>query len=246
MFVRFVRLEIREHRLGDFREFYSGRIVPALAEVDGCLFTSLLEPTREGGETLSVTLWTSQPAAEAYEASGLYDELLDECDEFLAPKKGSMTGDEVGPISAASLPDPAIDAFTLGDDDAFAPAAPTHPLFVRMVSMKVEPERLAELRRRYEQRVGPAMRATAGCREAFLLVGHGEHPRALSVTFWDREEDAVRYELSGAFDHLIEVLKECLSDAEQWRLAVAADGQATRRDLDVRRYRIVTARRLQQ
>ena len=139
MFVRFVRLEIRDHRLGDFRQFYGERIVPALAEVDGCLFTSLLEPTREGGETLSVTLWASQTAAEAYEASGLYDELLDECDELLAPRKGSVIGGEGGPPSAASLPDPAIDAFTLGDDDASAPSAPTRPLFVRMVSMRVEP-----------------------------------------------------------------------------------------------------------
>lgn len=248
MFVRFVRLSIHQDRLAEIRQFYAERVVPALAAVNGCVFASLLEPSREGGEALSVTLWSSQAAAEAYEASGVYDELLDEADPLLVAPSNWVRELGTGQSGSIVLPDPTVEGYLVGREDGVTtPEEPARPIFVRMVAMRVGSGRLEELRRRYDAQVSPVLRATPGCRDAFLLASLGGRSRVLSVTFWDREEDAVRYELSGSFDRLVEVLRDCLSEVEQWRLSLAARPggvPVARRGLEIAGFRVVTARRL--
>ena len=71
MYARFVRLTLKEGRFRDLQLFYDERVIPALQTTRGCLFASLLQPTEESIECISVTLWSSQRRAEEYEESGL-------------------------------------------------------------------------------------------------------------------------------------------------------------------------------
>ena len=60
MFMRFVNLKVKEGRLNDFARFYEERTIPALRETKGCLYASLLKPTADDVECVSMTMWRSR------------------------------------------------------------------------------------------------------------------------------------------------------------------------------------------
>lgn len=250
MYMRFVHIKVKRERMAAFRDFYDRRIITALQETDGCLFVSLLETTSEDDECVSLTLWASPEAAEAYESSGLYDELLDESDEYLAESsewRVRLAGDPGHGVQR--LQEPEVEAFPVeiaALDDPVTGDSPPH-LFLRIVAVRVDPGRFDELRERYNAEVVPELLATPGCRAVFLVESLRAHARALSVTVWDSENDALRYEMSGAFDKLTARLAEYFSGLYQWKLSLAPareGGTVSGRDLDVSGFRLVTGRRL--
>ncbi len=250
MYMRFVHLKVKRDRLADFAVFYEARIIPALQETPGCLYASLLQPTAGDDECISMTTWRSADAAEDYEAGGLYDRLLDESDEFMDHgRRWDLKLSEQGPGDLAALHDPAVEAYpvevaAVGEVvDATGPQS----FFVRIVAARIEPGRFDELKARYDREVKPALMATRGCRAVFLVEGVRAQARVLSVTVWDSEEDAIRYELSGAFDELTTRLSEYFSGLYQWKLALGTSSDrstVTGKDLDVRGFQVVTGRRM--
>jgi quinol monooxygenase YgiN len=250
MYMRFVRVRVKRDRMADFRRFYDDRVITALQETDGCLFASLLETTSEDDECISLTLWSSQEAAESYEASGLYDELLDESDDFLAETsewRVRLTGDPGRPVPR--LQDPDVEAFPVeiaAMADPIENDTPPH-LFLRIVAARVDAGKFEDLRTRYNAEVVPELLATPGCRAVFLVESLRANTRALSVTVWDSEAQALRYEMSGTFDKLTARMSEFFSGLYQWKLSLTPSregGAITGQDLDVSGYRLVTGRRL--
>jgi heme-degrading monooxygenase HmoA len=250
MYMRFVRLKVREGRLRDLSRFYDNRVIPLLQETDGCLFSSLLQPTGESDECVSMTLWSSQEHAEDYERSGLYDSLLDESDEYLAEAaewKVQLTGDQHREVP--HLQDPEVETYPVeiaADASAMDHMSPQR-LFVRIVAARIEPGRFDELKERYDREIVPVLMETPGCRAVFLVEGIKARSRGLSVTIWDSEEDAIRYELSGKYDEMVAKVSEFFSGLYQWKLSLGSirerDG-VTGKDLDVSGYRVVTGRSL--
>jgi heme-degrading monooxygenase HmoA len=251
--MRFVRLKVRKGKLSALGQYYEDHVIPALQDTRGCVFASLLQPTGGGEECLSLTLWSSPKAADAYEQSGLYDELLDGMDEFLEEAvvwRVRLAGDRGGPIP--SLQDPEVETFpigvaAMGVSTSQIDELSTHRMFVRIVAARVEPSRYSELKQRYDDEVAPALLATKGCRAAFLVEGVSARSRALSVTVWDSEQDALRYEASGSYDEMVAKTSEFFSGLYQWKLSVgpAYDrDEVSGRDLDVSGYHLVTGRRL--
>jgi len=249
MYMRFVRLILAREKTAEFRKFYDDRVIPALQATDGCLFASLLQTTDKDDESLSLTLWTSEEAAVAYESSGLYDKLLDASDKYFAEVsewRAHLTGDPSPP--AKRLQDPEVETFpvevaALSTLDKEAPPR----LYMRLVAIRVEAGRFQQLRERYNAEIVPALLATPGCRAVFLAEGFHSRSRALSVTIWDSEEHAVRYEMSGAFDQMIGRISEFFSGLYQWKLSLtpSREGAAiSGQDLKVVGYRMVTGRRL--
>jgi heme-degrading monooxygenase HmoA len=250
MYMRFVHLKVQRDRVADFARFYEERIIPALQQTHGCLYASLLQPTAGDDECISMTTWRSAEAAEAYEAGGLYDQLLDESDEFMDHASGwdlNLSGQSPGDLAA--LHDPAVEAYPVEVAAVGEVVDATGPqnFFVRIVSARIEPGRFDELKTRYDREVKPALMATRGCRAVFLVESVRAHARVLSVTVWDSEEDAIRYELSGAFDELTARLSEFFSGLYQWKLALGTSSDrstVTGKDLDVRGFQVVTGRRM--
>jgi heme-degrading monooxygenase HmoA len=248
--LRFVRVRLKPEARWGYRAFYQGRVVPALQEVDGCLFVGLLEPAAEGDECLSMTIWRSPADSARYEESGLYDRLLDESDPFLATSgtatewSAEMSGPRVGERSP--LPDPDVESHPVLDGRLEGPPpAGIGRLFVRVLEMRVAPGRFAELVTRYRGSVRPALLSTPGCRGAILVEGARGDALALSLTLWDEEADAIRYETSGLFEAFIARLRDLLSSFYEWRLSLAPPGERREvegRDLDVRGYRVVAGR----
>lgn len=250
MFMRFVRLKVRAGKHWDYARFYEDRIIPAMQETEGCLFASLLQPSGDEDESVSMTMWRSRELAEEYEKSGLYDQLLDESDEFLAEAsewRVRLAGDPGGTVPP--LQDPEIEAYPVevagfsNGADEFS----SRGIYLRIVAARVEAGKFAELKERFNNEIKPELLRIKGCRAVFLVEGMAARSRALSVTVWDSEEDAIRYEMSGAFDEFTAKMSEFFSGLYQWKLSLASEGEGetvSGKDLDVRGYQLVTGRRL--
>ena len=198
-----------------------------------------------------MTFWRSSEAAEAYEKSGAYDELLDESDDFLAEvSEGRVQSSSERSGAFTALQDPEIEAYpvevaAVGEVvDAVGP----QQFFVRIVSARVEAGKFEELKKRFDEEIKPALMATKGCRAVFLVENVKRRSRALSVTLWDSEADAIRHELSGAFDEMVAKVSEFFSGLYQWRLSLGSEQERSTvkgKDLRVRGFQVVTGRRLQ-
>lgn len=74
-YLRIVSAKLKPGEFDALAKVYREKIIPALAEVDGCRYAYLVRGMQEEDTALSVTLWDSQAQAEAYEQSGRFAEL---------------------------------------------------------------------------------------------------------------------------------------------------------------------------
>jgi heme-degrading monooxygenase HmoA len=77
LWLRIVSLKILPGKLEEFKQLYAKHSIPALRTVRGCRYVYLLESADQDHEVLSVTSWESKQDAEAYEKSGLFEQLLE-------------------------------------------------------------------------------------------------------------------------------------------------------------------------
>ena len=77
MWLRIVSLKILPGKLDEFNRLYAEHAIPALRNAKGCRHVYLLESGERSHEVLSVTSWDSKQDAEAYENSGLFEQLLE-------------------------------------------------------------------------------------------------------------------------------------------------------------------------
>jgi len=75
MYVRIVAGRAAPGKLQEFKKLYEAGVIPALMETEGCRYAYLMAG-RDEEEVMSVTLWDTRAHADAYEASGRYEELL--------------------------------------------------------------------------------------------------------------------------------------------------------------------------
>lgn len=251
MHMRFVRLKIKEEKVWDARKFYEERVFPQLEQIDGCLFASLLQGTIHGEDYISMTVWTSEEAAGEYEHGGLFDRLLDESDELLQEAEEWAT-DLPGAGDAVVFTgiEPEIETWnTAGTaDEEILERVGEGRVYVRMVAVRLRRGAFKEFESRFDSEVRPALAETPGCLGAFLVAGAGDDTRILSVSMWAREEDAVRYGLSGEFERLTLRLKDTFSDLYQWNVTLSGDpvssSMSSERGVDVEGYQLVVGRKL--
>ena len=119
-------------------------------------------------------------------------------------------------------------------------------MYLRIVSAKVRPEKMEELRRIYSDEIIPALQATRGCRYAYLTQGIEETNEAISVTIWNSKEDADAYEKSGVFADLLERVKHTFAEVYQWKMALEREFRGavvSSEDYGVEGYSIVAGKR---
>lgn len=251
MHIRFVRLKGREDRAWNARKFYEARVLPSLEQTDGCMFASLLQGTIHGDDYISMTAWVGEEAAKSYEHGGLFDRLLDESDEALQGVEEVDPGVE-GTDHAVIFSgiEPEVETWEVAGtaDEQILEKIAEGRVFVRMAGIRLRRKGFAEFERRFEEEVRPALSDTAGCLGAMLVAGAGDQTRILSVTFWSREEDAIRYTLSGEFERLTLRLKDTFSDVYQWTLAHSDEPvpvtASQSGEPDVEGYQMVVGRKL--
>ena len=77
MWLRIVSMKILPGKLDEFNRLYAEHAIPALQKAKGCRYVYLLESDERSHEVLSVTSWDSKQDAEAFENSGLFEQLLE-------------------------------------------------------------------------------------------------------------------------------------------------------------------------
>jgi quinol monooxygenase YgiN len=215
MFMRLLQLKINLETLSELRRIYSEQIIPELQQVAGCRFACLIQSAQQEDECLSLTLWDTPTSAETYERSGKYQKLVGTVKPFLSDSSEwriQLSQDltlEYKPVET----EPVVKSYAVGaSTDAIIPSQEKSSLmFLRLVSAKVQPGKLEELRHLYTNVVIPALLSVKGCHYAYLIENTEEKNEAISLTIWDSQQDAENYERSGLFDELTDKIKHTLS-----------------------------------
>jgi heme-degrading monooxygenase HmoA len=245
MYLRLVRLQLREGAEAKFVAFYRERVIPALEQTAGCLYAGLLGPWR-GNDHQSLTIWRSAREAEAYEASGLYHRLLRESERMLAATTRWRVRTAKDPLETIDGDRREIppEGYRVEIGDAAKALESDNPVYVRIVSLRVAPDRHDEFVDRYRERVMPAVERLDGCRGVLLAEGAEDPGSILSISFWAREEDAVRYELSGEFERLTAELQDTFSPVYTWQVVLGAGADRRKQAPKVSGYHVVQGRKL--
>lgn len=252
MFMRLVHTKINPEKFQDFRKFYDKKVIAELQKTPGCLCAGLMQSEQYRDECISMTLWEQQQHAEAYEESGLFQKLLAQARPYLADSsewKMQLSKDytlEYQPVEE----EPVVKSFTVVEqkDSDVCDREKSQFMYMRIVSLRLEPGKLQEFRQLYREEIIRALCAVKGCRYAYLTESLKDENEVISVTIWDSKKDAENYERSGLFDKLREKVKHTFSELYQWKMTLEKEfGKklATSEDMKVNYYSIITGKKFQ-
>jgi heme-degrading monooxygenase HmoA len=77
MFLRIVSVTMKPGMLEEYKNRYVHEVIPGLQETKGCRHAYLTFDNEDSNQAFSVTIWDSREAAEEYERSGRFAQLLD-------------------------------------------------------------------------------------------------------------------------------------------------------------------------
>jgi heme-degrading monooxygenase HmoA len=246
MFMRLVQVKIKMEMLPGFARLYEEVILPELGKTAGCQYGGLVQGVQREDEGISLTLWDSRADAEKYEKSGAYQRLLEKSQPFFSDSsewKVELSKD----LQLEYTPVPTTPTVELYADSSSVDTAPldrgTSPsICLRIVSMKILPDKFEEFRTIYTSEVIPALRAVRGCRYAFLTESIRDASEVLSVTIWSSIEEAREYESRGSFRALLMKLRPTFPELNRWKMG--SDDESREQtvgseDLSVNAYNVV-------
>lgn len=250
MVIRLVQMRIKPDRIAEFQRLYEEVMLPVLERMDGCRYAALIQNILRAGEGSSLTLWDSAEHADAYERSGAFDRLLAQSKPFFAEGdewKLQLTDDAQLQFTPV-VQEPVVKSYSNPTPPEKHPP-PGHQssfMFLRMVKMIVRPGMDDEFKRVYEESVQPELLQLPGCRSAYVVHDLETENEWISLTIWDRKEDADRHEEGGSSARLRARLAPMLSGLYQWKLGMEKDlgKQAiTSEDVAVSGYRVLIGKR---
>jgi hypothetical protein len=249
MYLRIERFEARDGVEAQLAALYRDEVLPIFGRTPGCRFAALLAPW-QAREHLALTLWNADERARAYERSALHQFYLGRVGPLVAGAPESPPADNdsletVDPtetLNAIASRLPAV-GFRVDDPAPLAAlAAPEPARFVRVVTVRLEPLRVERFRASFRDSIVPEVSRQPGCAGILLAERVGDPCDLRSITLWDREESAVRYELSGTSQQLTAEIAALLSPIYDWRLTPPDGLPLARRALEVTSYAVVAAR----
>ncbi len=246
MFMRLVELKVEPAMIDEFRTRFSADIIQKLQEMPGCRFAGLIESSSEKSEFISLTMWDQQEQAEEYEKNGRYKELLGKIKPYLqntSEWKVQLSENlelEYKPV----VEEPVIKKYSVQVKSNIADTMNNiSRLYVRIVSVSIQKEKENEFKKIYNDEIIPALLSMPGCQYAYLTQSIRESNAFISVTIWDKQEDADHYEKSGRFKELVDKVSHTFSQFYRWKMALEKDYNAnirTSEDMVVEKYNMVT------
>jgi heme-degrading monooxygenase HmoA len=86
MYVRLTHIHLFQERVEDVKKIFFEQIIPTVRQQPGCRDIMLLEPVDGMDNYISYTLWQTKADADAYEARGIYNEMLSKAkDNYTKP-----------------------------------------------------------------------------------------------------------------------------------------------------------------
>ncbi len=120
LFVRIVQHKIQPGKMEEFRKLYRETIIPILEKIRGCCSAYMMENLQNGEEVVSITVWKNQRAAEDYEQSGQFQDMIDRvkhCYTQLFQWKMSLARN--GEKQAKTSDDMQVDHYTVVSGEEF-------------------------------------------------------------------------------------------------------------------------------
>jgi len=222
--MRFVNVKYKPGALPKIREIYDKTVIPRLEKIEGCLCAFAIASDKDPEEGISLTLWETPDHAKAYEKSGVFAELLNiikplllDSTEWQVQLSEEMTL-EYKPVEQ----EPVIQTFTSAArlDKGLSGQEKSGLMYLRIVSVQVQPGKLNEFISIYEKEILPTLKKLNGCRFAFMTKSGEEENRVVCVSLWDSKQDADAYEKSGLFEKLLNKTKHTYSDFYRWKMAL--------------------------
>lgn len=251
MYLRFVRLSVKTGEVAELERVYSEVVIPALSETTGCLWAGLLAPSDGVGPWMSMTLWRRQSQAEDHETDGGFQHLMNEISHLLTdPVRWGIDlwsqppAEPADEFEQSSIEGHSVEASSSSSDSAIRRMSDLH---VRIVSITVQPGRLGEFCNWYRTDVIPVVSSMTGCRYVFFVEDVHQENHGLSVTIWNSEDAAFRYETSGIFDAVMEKAIDTSAEPsfdEPFRILESTIPPEVPGVLEVTKYRLLVGEKL--
>jgi quinol monooxygenase YgiN len=248
--MRFLYLKINPEYQSLLAPFYNKMVIPELQKTEGCLFAGLVKSSESRSDYVSATLWRSRQQAEAYDNGPSYKKLMEQVRPYLAEStewKVHLSDDlELQYDSVTEEPISRGYKVTAEQAPADTGMVDDRDLYVRLVSIIIQPGKLEEFRKIYMKEIVPALQNYRGCRYIYLSESMQEENEVVSITVWDSKIDAENYENSGKFGELVDKVKHTFSHFYQWKVELAKEHKGelkTSDDMKVDYYRMVSGKR---
>lgn len=247
MFMRLVQAKVKPEAESRVHEVYRDKVLSVLQNTLGCLYASLIKSGSHPHEYISMTLWESKEHVDAYVESGIYKKVLSDLQPVLADSsewKIQLSKDltlEYTPVTE----EPVVESYSIetASSDQISIQDKTQSLHVRLLSLKIQPNKADVFRDTYKNTIIPALLKVDGCRYAFLTESLREPNEFISITIWNSPQDAERYESGGLFQDLLNKTKPMMMELFQWKMELGKGStSATSEDIRVQHYDVVTGR----
>jgi heme-degrading monooxygenase HmoA len=223
MFMRLVQARYDPAALLVIRQVYEEKIIPQLQKMKGCLFACLIKSEVDPEEGLSLTLWDTEENAEGYVNSGMFHVMVEQIKPYLQVStewKVQLSKNmklEYKPVAE----EPVVTSYrTMAQLDE---NIPRELMYLRLLSLKIQPGRMDDFVKIYQQEILPHLKTVRGCRYAYLTTSTEEKNEAISITIWNSRQEVEEYENSGRFKSFLDKAKPTFSDLYQWKIALEND-----------------------
>lgn len=230
---------------------FDTKAIPVFREVDGCIFAGLILDNTNIGSAISMTLWTDKKKAESYEKSGTHQQILDVWKNFLEDSdemKIQLSQDFKLEYKAVQK-EPEVKAgeiVTLAEKDLDKQEITEH-MHLRILSVNLRKDKKKEFKDLYNSIIIPALKKQEGCIMAFFTENQDDDNNIISVTIWNRKEDAEAYEKTGKFKDLTKKVAHTFTEMTRWKMSLdEKEGKraAVSEELSVSHYDILTGKKV--
>jgi len=248
MYMRFLQLKLSPEFINDFKKFYETDVIPELHKTPGCLFAGLIKSKPEENEFSSLTFWKSQEEAENYETRGTFKKLFEQIKKFLSLSvewKIQLSENmelQYNPVQV----EPIIKNYVVtAPNENNISLYSSSNMCVRILSLKIQSDKIDEFKKLYSEVVIPTLRQTQGCRYVFLIESIHEKNEFISVTIWENKEDANKYESSRKYREITDKIKHTFSQFYLWKMSLENEHLRkviTSEDFKIEKYDLVTGK----
>ncbi len=249
MYMRFLQLKIDPQYGDNFKEFYENTVYPKLQNMPGCQFACLIKSGVANNDFISLTFWETLNQAENYEKKGEFHRLIEQARPFLSESTEWKIhlSDNIELQYAPVSEEPVIKKYSVKaqKNNYDNLNVSNSNMFIRIVSVKVQADKLDEFKKIYAEEIIPELKSVKGCQNVYLIESTNEDDEYISLTVWSDKESADDYEASGNFTRLVNKIKHTFSQFYLWKMALEKDYNAkvkTTDDLKVEHYNLVTGK----
>ncbi len=249
MFMRFVHLSINVQYEKTFRQFYNIVIMPQLEKMDGCRLAGLIKSNSDSGKFISISLWDKKNQAEKYEKSDVFNKLSQQINQFLAESsewKLQLSNElKVEYTPVVQSPVKRNYAVAVNTKNVLPPSAQASGMYIRIVSIKIQPGKVKEFKNIYSHDIIPALESTMGCNFVYLIESLKHKEEFLSLSVWENKSFADDYDNSGKFNELTSKLKHTFSKFYLWKMELEQQSKSkveTSEDMKIDNYTVITGK----